>query len=196
MSITETLRAHKVVLDPTAEQTQAFAKHAGAARWAYNHALAAKVTPDLRLTLARWLAAEVEAGWVPESDHGGTEVVVSGRVSLRFAMIGSTDLDPSHWPKPGTDPGIRDLDPVDALWLTETAAELARARRESAVRWRCFQMRGRGFQAWGAWCTNPSPMGVRQLACVHDGSSSVLAAHAGPSCRLLLAIVHLKGACE
>lgn len=39
----ETLRAFKFVLDPTAEQTAAMKRHAGASRWAYNHALAAKV---------------------------------------------------------------------------------------------------------------------------------------------------------
>ena len=37
------IRAHRVALDPTGEQVQALARHVGAARWAYNHALAAKV---------------------------------------------------------------------------------------------------------------------------------------------------------
>ncbi len=39
----EVMRAYRVVLDPTGDQEQALARHAGAARWAYNHALAAKV---------------------------------------------------------------------------------------------------------------------------------------------------------
>lgn len=41
---TETLRAYRFTLDPTRAQAEALARHAGAARWAFNHALAAKVT--------------------------------------------------------------------------------------------------------------------------------------------------------
>ena len=40
---TEILRAYRFALDPTKAQQEALARHAGAARWAYNHALAAKV---------------------------------------------------------------------------------------------------------------------------------------------------------
>lgn len=36
------LRAYRFALDPTPAQLEALAQHAGAARWAYNHALAAK----------------------------------------------------------------------------------------------------------------------------------------------------------
>lgn len=40
---TEILRAYRFALDPTKAQLETLARHAGAARWAFNHALAAKV---------------------------------------------------------------------------------------------------------------------------------------------------------
>ncbi|MEU1787078.1 IS607 family element RNA-guided endonuclease TnpB [Streptomyces sparsogenes] len=40
---TEILRAFRFTLDPTRSQVETLARHAGAARWAFNHALAAKV---------------------------------------------------------------------------------------------------------------------------------------------------------
>lgn len=40
----ETLRAYRFALDPTRRQTADLARHAGAARWAYNHAVALKIT--------------------------------------------------------------------------------------------------------------------------------------------------------
>lgn len=40
---TEVLRAYRFALDPTKAQLEALARHAGAARWAFNHALAAKM---------------------------------------------------------------------------------------------------------------------------------------------------------
>lgn len=39
----EVVRAYRVALDPTVDQEQDLSRHAGAARWAFNHALAAKV---------------------------------------------------------------------------------------------------------------------------------------------------------
>lgn len=39
----EVLRAFKFALDPTSAQVEAFTRHAGAARWAFNHALGMKV---------------------------------------------------------------------------------------------------------------------------------------------------------
>ncbi|MER7877659.1 helix-turn-helix domain-containing protein [Streptomyces solisilvae] len=39
----EVLRAFKFALDPTRTQVEAFTRHAGAARWAFNHALGMKV---------------------------------------------------------------------------------------------------------------------------------------------------------
>lgn len=45
------LRAYRFALDPTTGQLEALAQHAGAARWAYNHALAVKQEAHRR----RWL---------------------------------------------------------------------------------------------------------------------------------------------
>lgn len=62
---TETLRAYRFTLDPTRSQAEALARHAGAARWAFNHALAAKVAAH-----EEWrgqVAALVEQG-VPEAE--------------------------------------------------------------------------------------------------------------------------------
>ncbi len=42
MPAVEQLRAYRLTLDPTPRQVQDLTRHAGAARWAYNHALAAK----------------------------------------------------------------------------------------------------------------------------------------------------------
>ncbi|MGB5952074.1 MAG: RNA-guided endonuclease TnpB family protein [Ornithinimicrobium sp.] len=40
---TEVIRAYRVALDPTTDQEHDLARHAGAARWAYNHAIAVKM---------------------------------------------------------------------------------------------------------------------------------------------------------
>lgn len=44
----ELLRAYRFALDPTAAQLENLAQHAGAARWAFNHALAAKLDAHSR----------------------------------------------------------------------------------------------------------------------------------------------------
>lgn len=62
---TEILKAFKFALDPTSAQIEALSRHAGAARWAFNHALAAKVAAH-----EQWrseVAALVEAG-TPETE--------------------------------------------------------------------------------------------------------------------------------
>lgn len=60
MATVEVLRAYRVLLDPAAPQQDALARHAGAARWAYNHALAAKLAARQQwLTQVRGL---VDAG--------------------------------------------------------------------------------------------------------------------------------------
>src|SRR5664279_860256 len=43
MTDAEQFRAFRFALDPTAVQRQDLARHVGAARWAFNHALARKV---------------------------------------------------------------------------------------------------------------------------------------------------------
>lgn len=40
---TQALRAYRYALDPSPSQLGELARHAGAARWAFNHAIAAKV---------------------------------------------------------------------------------------------------------------------------------------------------------
>lgn len=44
MSVVETLRAYRFALDPTTAQLEALQRHAGAQRWAFNYALARKIT--------------------------------------------------------------------------------------------------------------------------------------------------------
>jgi putative transposase len=57
------LRAYRLALDLTAEQTSAVRQHAGAARWAFNHALAAKLAAlDARMST---IAAATAAGADP-----------------------------------------------------------------------------------------------------------------------------------
>ncbi|MEU3602693.1 RNA-guided endonuclease TnpB family protein [Streptomyces sp. NPDC006798] len=54
------LRAYKFALAPTAAQTEALNRHAGAARWAFNHALGMKVAAHM--TWRREVTALVEQG--------------------------------------------------------------------------------------------------------------------------------------
>ena len=55
------LRAYRYALDLTATQEQAVRQHAGAARWAYNHALAAKLAALDERHTAIILAVDVGA---------------------------------------------------------------------------------------------------------------------------------------
>lgn len=59
----EVLRAYRYALDPTDDQQQDLARHAGAARWAFNHALDAKVAAH---ELWRERVAELVATGTPE----------------------------------------------------------------------------------------------------------------------------------
>lgn len=68
----EILRAFKFALDPTPVQAEALARHVGAARWAFNHALAAKVSAH-----RRWRAEVAEL-----VDHGVPEVEARQRVKV------------------------------------------------------------------------------------------------------------------
>ncbi|MFD8789446.1 RNA-guided endonuclease InsQ/TnpB family protein [Streptomyces vinaceus] len=58
----EVLRAFKFALDPTTAQAEALARHTGAARWAFNYALAAKVAAHQgwRVKVAELVAQGVE----------------------------------------------------------------------------------------------------------------------------------------
>ncbi|MFC9817320.1 helix-turn-helix domain-containing protein [Streptomyces virginiae] len=57
----EVLRAFKFALDPTPSQVAALAQHAGAARWAFNYALAEKVAAHV--TACRWLSRRRATPW-------------------------------------------------------------------------------------------------------------------------------------
>ncbi|MEV5140050.1 helix-turn-helix domain-containing protein, partial [Streptomyces syringium] len=61
----EVLRAFKFALDPSPAQAEALSRHAGAARWAFNYALAVKVSAH-----QRWRAevAELVAQGVEEAE--------------------------------------------------------------------------------------------------------------------------------
>ncbi|WP_432038699.1 RNA-guided endonuclease InsQ/TnpB family protein [Streptomyces cucumeris] len=61
----EVLRAFKFALDPTSAQVQALTRHAGAARWAFNHALGMKVAAHQQW---RREVQELVKQGLPESD--------------------------------------------------------------------------------------------------------------------------------
>ncbi|MEU9983729.1 RNA-guided endonuclease TnpB family protein [Streptomyces sp. NPDC050856] len=68
----EVLRAFKFALDPTPSQAEVLARHAGAARWAFNYALAAKVSAH-----QRWRAEVAEL-----VEQGAPEVEARRRVKV------------------------------------------------------------------------------------------------------------------
>ena len=74
MSVT---RAYRVALAPSHDQQQVLARHAGAARWAYNHALAAKVAAH-----RRW---RQEVAWAAY-EHGVDEA--TARTMIRAPAAG------------------------------------------------------------------------------------------------------------
>src|SRR5664279_1702416 len=65
MTDAEQFRAFRFALDPTDSQRQDLARHVGAARWAFNHALARKVAAHQEWRTQ--VAALIDAG-VPEED--------------------------------------------------------------------------------------------------------------------------------
>ena len=81
---TEVLRAFKFTLDPTPAQAEALARHAGAARWAFNHALAAKVAAHERW---RTEVAALVAHGVPEAEaRKRTRVPVPTHPAIKKAL--------------------------------------------------------------------------------------------------------------
>ena len=72
---TEVLKAFKFTLDPTPAQISALARHTGAARWAFNHALAAKVAAhqDWQTQVATQVLLLVGGGNPPIGTAGGQE---------------------------------------------------------------------------------------------------------------------------
>ncbi len=80
----EVLRAYRVTLDPTPDQESMLAQHAGAARWAFNHALAAKVDAHERWKTA---VAELVAAGVPEeAARKKIKVLVPGKQVIQKAL--------------------------------------------------------------------------------------------------------------
>jgi len=59
------LRAYRYALDPTPAQADMLASHAGAARWAYNHALAVKITAHKQW---KQLVAELVETGIPKAE--------------------------------------------------------------------------------------------------------------------------------
>lgn len=66
MPVQEIVRAYRFALDPTPAQTTVFARHAGASRWARNHALALKQTAHRAWTDRRDAAVCELAGWTTD----------------------------------------------------------------------------------------------------------------------------------
>jgi putative transposase len=77
------MRAYRLALDPTAGQLDALQRHAGAARWAFNHALAAKRLADQQRTAA--IRELVEAGTDLEQARKQITVKVPGKAPIQKA---------------------------------------------------------------------------------------------------------------
>lgn len=74
---TEVLRAYRVALEPTATQEADLARHAGAARWAFNHALAVKVAAhQLWRQEVAWATYTTHSGLDPEAAYTAARRVV------------------------------------------------------------------------------------------------------------------------
>lgn len=74
----EVFRAYRVVLDPNGEQEQACARHAGAARWGYNWALAQKIA-----ALHAYQAAIAELTYTTYADLGPDAALVAATAQVK-----------------------------------------------------------------------------------------------------------------
>ena len=80
----DVMRAFRFCLDPTASQAGALARHAGSARWAFNHALAAKVAAHEEWKAT--VAGLVEQG-VPEAEaRKKTRVPIPTHPTIKKAL--------------------------------------------------------------------------------------------------------------
>jgi putative transposase len=81
---TEILRAYRFALDPTTAQLEALARHAGAARWAFNHAIAVKVAAheDWRARVANL----VEQGVPEDGARKQVRVAIPTKPSIQKAL--------------------------------------------------------------------------------------------------------------
>lgn len=78
------LRAFKYALDPTPAQIADLNRHAGAARWAFNHALAAKVAADEEWR--RKVAELVQSGVPEEKARKQVKVPVPAKPAIQKAL--------------------------------------------------------------------------------------------------------------
>lgn len=81
---TEILRAYRFALDPTKAQLEMLARHAGAARWAYNHSIAAKVAAHNEWKAQ--VAARIEQGDTESEARKGVRVPVPTKPSIQKAL--------------------------------------------------------------------------------------------------------------
>ncbi|GAB2579243.1 IS607 family element RNA-guided endonuclease TnpB [Streptomyces capparidis] len=80
----EQLRAFRFALDPTTSQVADFSRHAGAARWAFNHALAAKVEAH-----EQWraeVAALVEQGFSEDEARRKVRVPIPTKPAIQKTL--------------------------------------------------------------------------------------------------------------
>jgi putative transposase len=80
----EVLRAYRFALAPTKAQLEALARHAGAARWAFNHALAAKVAAH-----EEWraeVAVLVESGTPEAEARKKAKVAIPSKPTIQKAL--------------------------------------------------------------------------------------------------------------
>ncbi|WP_079102929.1 helix-turn-helix domain-containing protein [Streptomyces sp. TP-A0356] len=85
MTRQEVLRAYRFALDPTAAQTVALVRYAGAARWAFNHALAIKQAAH-----QRWRAevhALVESGTSAEEARKKAKIAIPSKPAIQKAWV-------------------------------------------------------------------------------------------------------------
>ena len=77
------MRAYRLALDPTAGQLDALQRHAGAARWAFNHALAAKRLAHQQRSAA--IGELVDAGADLEQARKQVTIKVPGKATIQKA---------------------------------------------------------------------------------------------------------------
>jgi len=143
----EQFRAFRFALDPSAVQRQDLARHVGAARWAFNHALACKVAAHREWRTR--VAALVETG-VPEADaRCQVKVPIPTKQTIQFALnrakgddrTGHDGLCP-WWHEVSTyafQSALADADTAWANWL----ASLSGRRAGRKIGYPRFKKKGR-----------------------------------------------------
>ncbi len=83
MAVVEVMRAYRYALDPTPSQLEDLARHAGAARWAFNHALAAKIEGHQQ---RRALVAQLAEQGVEEAARKQVRLPVPSKPVIQKAL--------------------------------------------------------------------------------------------------------------